>query len=71
LRSKELLLVLDSCEHLIDACAKISQSLLEACPQLKILATSREPLNIGGETVWLVPTLSVPEQGSVYPRSMG
>ena len=62
LRSKGLLLVLDSCEHLVDSCATISQSLLEACPHLKILTTSREPLNIAGENVWLVPTLSVPER---------
>ena len=67
LRSKDLLLVLDNCEHLVDNAAKISESLLEACPQLKILATSREPLNVGGETVWLVPTLPVPEAEGSSP----
>lgn len=62
LRSKRLLLVLDNCEHLIGACAQLSNNLLTQCPNLQILATSREPLNISGETVWFVPTLSVPEK---------
>lgn len=61
LRSKNLLLVLDNCEHLIEACAQITEALLEACPQLKIITTSREPLNILGENIWQVPTLSSPD----------
>jgi len=65
LRTKELLLVLDNCEHLVYASAQISESLLEACPQLKILTTSRESLNIPGESVWNVPTLTLPGPGQI------
>jgi non-specific serine/threonine protein kinase len=61
LRAKELLLVLDNCEHLVHASAQIAASLLGACPQLKIVATSRESLNIQGENVWTVPTLALPD----------
>jgi predicted ATPase/DNA-binding SARP family transcriptional activator len=60
LRPKHLLLILDNCEHLITACAELAQSLLRECPDLKILTTSREPLNVAGENVWQVSTLSVP-----------
>lgn len=62
LRDKTMLLILDNCEHLIAACAELAESLLrrEACPNLKILATSREPLNVLGESVWHVSSLSVP-----------
>jgi non-specific serine/threonine protein kinase len=55
------LLVLDNCEHLIDAAARLVRGLLCACPNLRVLASSREPLGIPGETVWPVPTLSVPD----------
>jgi predicted ATPase/DNA-binding XRE family transcriptional regulator len=58
---KRALLILDNCEHLIAACAQLCNDLLTHCPNLQILATSREPLNITGETVWQVPTLSVPK----------
>ena len=61
LRSKELLLVLDNCEHLIEACATLSHTLLRACPNLKIMATSREGLGITGETTLTVPSLSTPQ----------
>jgi predicted ATPase/DNA-binding CsgD family transcriptional regulator len=54
------LLVLDNCEHLIGACAELVDSLLQRCPQLHILATSRTPLGIAGELVWAVPPLSYP-----------
>lgn len=57
LQSKELLLMLDNCEHLVTACAYLVERLLRTCPQLHILATSREALNITGELVWLVPSL--------------
>lgn len=60
LESRKLLLVLDNCEHLIDAVAKLAETLLRASPELRILATSREPLAIGGETVVRVPPLTVP-----------
>ena len=52
------LLVLDNCEHLADEVASVASALLRACPSLKILATSRAPLGIGGETRWAVPALS-------------
>jgi predicted ATPase/DNA-binding SARP family transcriptional activator len=52
------LLVLDNCEHLVDACAALAEALLRACPRLTILATSREALGVASETAWLVPPLS-------------
>ncbi|MDX1377485.1 MAG: BTAD domain-containing putative transcriptional regulator, partial [Anaerolineales bacterium] len=61
LRSKQLLLILDNCEHLIETCAQVVTYLLESCPQLKIISTSREPLNISYETPWSVPTMSLPD----------
>jgi predicted ATPase/DNA-binding CsgD family transcriptional regulator len=57
--SRRLLLVLDNCEHLIDACAAVCQRLLDASPGLGLIATSREPLRVAAETVWQVPPLSV------------
>ncbi len=54
------LLILDNCEHLIAACALLAASLLRACPNLRILATSREPLRVSGETIWRVPPLTLP-----------
>jgi predicted ATPase/DNA-binding SARP family transcriptional activator len=51
------LLVLDNCEHMVEACAMLSESLLRACPRLIVLATSREALGIVSETAWLVPPL--------------
>ncbi len=62
LKEKRLLLILDNCEHLIDACAHLADRLLRACPEMKILATSREVLGIAGEMVYYVPSLSLPEQ---------
>lgn len=62
LRSRNLLLVLDNCEHLVTACAALAEELLRACPELSILATSRETLGIGGENVLLVPPLPVPDE---------
>jgi predicted ATPase len=61
LRARQLLLVLDNCEHVISACAEIAELLLRSCPQISILATSREPLGSSGETTWRVPSLSLPE----------
>jgi predicted ATPase/DNA-binding CsgD family transcriptional regulator len=66
LRARRLLLVLDNCEHLVEACADLADALLHACPRLAILATSREPLNIAGETVWPVPPLSVPPRAHTW-----
>jgi predicted ATPase/class 3 adenylate cyclase len=61
LRAKELLLILDNCEHLIEACALISEHLLRTGPRLKMIASSREPLGIPGETVYRVPSLGIPQ----------
>ena len=66
LQSRELLLVLDNCEHLLEATARLVDSLLDSCPRLRILATSREALGVEGELRCPVPPLSVPEpQGSL------
>jgi predicted ATPase/DNA-binding CsgD family transcriptional regulator len=59
--SKRLLLVLDNCEHLLDACAVLADALLREAPSLRILATSRQPLGVAGETVVQVGPLSVPD----------
>jgi predicted ATPase/DNA-binding SARP family transcriptional activator len=55
--SDRVLLVLDNCEHLVDACARLGEHLLRSCPRVTILATSREALGIASETAWLVPPL--------------
>jgi predicted ATPase/class 3 adenylate cyclase len=60
LRDRNLLLILDNCEHVVAACARLAETLLRACPKLRILASSREPLGIAGETAWPVPALSLP-----------
>jgi predicted ATPase/DNA-binding CsgD family transcriptional regulator len=67
LETKNLLLVLDNCEHLIDACAALSDTLLHSCSDLYILATSREALGIAGERAWLVPSLSLPHPERLPP----
>jgi predicted ATPase/DNA-binding CsgD family transcriptional regulator len=59
---RQMLLVLDNCEHLLEACAVLADSMLRACPQLRILATSRQALGIGGEHLLVVPPLSVPDR---------
>ncbi|MFN2118781.1 MAG: ATP-binding protein, partial [Anaerolineales bacterium] len=61
LQAKELLLVLDNCEHLVEGSARVADHLLRACAELKIIASSREALAIDGETVYRVPSLSLPE----------
>lgn len=61
LRSKQLLLVMDNCEHLLTACAELVDELLKSCADLRILATSREPLGIAGESTLIVAPLQVPE----------
>jgi predicted ATPase/DNA-binding SARP family transcriptional activator len=67
LPSQALLLVLDNCEHVLDACAELAGRLLSACPLLRILATSREPLALDGERVYRVPPLSLAEPGDAPP----
>jgi len=61
LRGKQLLLILDNCEHLIETCARLSEHFLHACPKLKMITSSREALGIDGETVYRVPSLSLPQ----------
>src|ERR1700694_2932933 len=60
LQPKRLLLVLDNCEHLVASSAQLIETLLRACPGLRVLATSREPLGVAGEIAWRVPSLSLP-----------
>ncbi len=60
-KDRQLLLIFDNCEHLLHACAELAISLLQSGPQVKILATSREPLREAGETTYLVPPLAVPQ----------
>ncbi|OBF04231.1 transcriptional regulator [Mycobacterium sp. ACS4054] len=56
---RHMLIVLDNCEHLIDACASLTAALLATCPAVTILATSREPIRVAGEVAWAVPSLSL------------
>jgi predicted ATPase/serine/threonine protein kinase len=65
LKPKELLLVIDNCEHVVEACAEIVDAMLHASEGLRVLATSREVLGVGGEAVWPVPPLMVPASASV------
>ncbi len=60
--AKNVLLLLDNCEHLLDACLALVEELLRACPDLTILATSREPLGVPGELGWRVPSLSLADE---------
>ena len=60
---QDMLIVLDNCEHLIGACAKMAEAILQRCPKVHLLATSREQLRIGGETIYRVPSLSLPAPG--------
>ena len=60
LRARRLLLVLDNCEHLIAACAELVEGLLPSCPDLRLVATSQQPLGAAGETILRVPPLPVP-----------
>jgi predicted ATPase/class 3 adenylate cyclase/transcriptional regulator with XRE-family HTH domain len=60
---QDLLIVLDNCEHLIGGCAKTAETILQQCPKVHLIATSREPLGIGGERIYRVPSLSLPEAG--------
>src|SRR6185295_10746547 len=58
---RRMLLILDNCEHLIDACAELAKRLLQAGSHLKILTSSREPLRLSGETIYPVPALATPD----------
>jgi non-specific serine/threonine protein kinase len=61
LTPRHLLLVLDNCEHLLDACARLADTFLRGCPKMRVLATSREGLGIAGELTYIVPSLSLPD----------
>lgn len=65
LKEKKLLLLLDNCEHLIAACAELVRLLLQGCPEIRVLATSREPLALIGEDIYPVPALSFPAPGAM------
>jgi predicted ATPase/DNA-binding SARP family transcriptional activator len=61
LRPRKMLLVLDNCEHLMEAVVHLVDALLDSCPRLRVLATSRETLTAAGEVSWVVPSLTVPD----------
>lgn len=70
LRGKTLLLVLDNCEHLIEACARLADDLLHVCPRLKVIASSREALGLAGETAYRVPSLTIPDGSHATPAAL-
>jgi predicted ATPase/DNA-binding CsgD family transcriptional regulator len=63
LRGRHLLLLLDNCEHLLAACAQFADRILRTCPRVSVLASSREPLGVPGESVFSVPSLAFPAEG--------
>src|SRR5579864_607270 len=65
MRPKALLLLLDNCEHLLESCAQLAERLLQVCPHIRILATSRESLGIAGELIYRVPSLSLPHPSHI------
>ncbi|MGH3962160.1 MAG: helix-turn-helix transcriptional regulator [Pseudonocardiaceae bacterium] len=67
LRPRRTLVVLDNCEHLLAACAELSNALLRECPSLTMLTTSRAPLGVPGEATWRVPSMSLPAQPGREP----
>ena len=67
LRSRKMLLVVDNCEHLVEAVVGLVDALLDSCPGLRVLATSRETLNAAGEVNWVVP---LPYGARLPPRSV-
>lgn len=67
LRNEKSLLILDNCEHVVAGCASLVDTMLRACPQLKILATSRESLGVKGEITWAIPAMSLPAVGESPP----
>lgn len=67
LKPRKALLILDNCEHLVEGCVMLADTLLRDCPELEILATSREPLRIAGESTLVVPSLSLPDPRHLPP----
>jgi predicted ATPase/class 3 adenylate cyclase len=70
LRAKQLLLILDNCEHLVEACAELAEQFLQVSLRLKILASSREALGVSGEIIYRVPSLSLPGQEHPSPEGL-
>ncbi|MDQ2692063.1 MAG: hypothetical protein M3Y68_08545 [Chloroflexota bacterium] len=71
LRAKHSLLILDNCEHLLDACTELITALLTSCPDLKALATSRQALGIPGEAIYMMPSLPLPEEDTGPVERLG
>jgi len=71
LAPQDMLIVLDNCEHLIGGCAKTADAIVRRCPRVHLVATSREPLGIGGEVIYRVPPLSLPGPGDTGPAAAG
>ena len=67
---QDTLIVLDNCEHLIGGCAKTAETILQRCPKVRLIATSREPLAISGEMIYRVPSLSLPEPDDPEPTAV-
>jgi len=63
---RDLLIVLDNCEHVIDTAAEVTEDLLRRCPRLRLVATSREGLRVGGETIWPVPPLATTDAVELF-----
>ncbi|HYW89064.1 MAG TPA: tetratricopeptide repeat protein, partial [Chloroflexota bacterium] len=68
LATRKSLLILDNCEHVLAACTELSDELLQKCPSLHVLATSRQPLSVEGETVFSVPALTLPDSTTQLDR---
>jgi predicted ATPase/class 3 adenylate cyclase len=68
---QEVLVVVDNCEHLIGGCAKTAEAIVRRCPRVRLLATSREPLGVGGEVIYRVPSLSLPAPDDTGPAAAG
>ena len=69
LRTRQVLIILDNCEHVIDACARLANALLRSCPGLRILATSREALGVAGERLYPVRSLDLPDEAGTLPAA--
>jgi len=69
LGSRELVVLLDNCEHVIDAAAALVRAIMDDCPGITVLATSREPLHLPGEVAWRVPSLRAPDPSELIDAS--
>jgi predicted ATPase/class 3 adenylate cyclase len=69
LAPQDMLIMVDNCEHLIGGCAKAADAIVRRCPKVRLVATSREPLGIGGEAIYRVPPLSLPRPGDDDPAA--